>query len=106
MEEKDTRPARRVGTLTMGVTLVAAGAVMLAALFFPQLDLKWTLRLAPLALIGIGAETLFAARSGAHVKYDWASMLICFLVVCAALCMFAVAWLTLNYPNTVGIYFR
>ena len=105
MEDKDTRPCRRVGTLTMGVTLVAAGAVMLAALFFPQLDLKWTLRLAPLALIGIGAETLFAARSGAHIKYDWVSMIICFFVVCAALCMFAAAWAMLNYPGAIDLHF-
>ncbi len=100
--DDENRPVRRVGTFTMGIALVACGAVMMAALFLPQFDLKWTLRFAPLALIGIGVETLIAAKSGRRIKYDWVSMLICFIVVCAALCMFFIAWIMLYYPWAIS----
>ena len=90
---------RRVGTFTLGLTLVAAGLLMLVSLFWPQLNLEWALKCAPLILIGLGAETLLAARGGGKVKYDWVGMLLCFILVCAALCLYAMAWWLLYYPD-------
>lgn len=83
---------RRVGTLTLGAVLVITGCAMLAALFWPELDLRWLLKGAPLILVSLGVETLLAARSDGRVKYDWVGMILCFLLVCAALCMYAAAW--------------
>lgn len=60
-EPQAPRPCRRVGTLTFGVVLVVSGSLMLAATFFPALDLVWALKLSPLALILLGGEVLAAA---------------------------------------------
>lgn len=89
---EDAVPARRVGTFTFGLILVATGLGMLAALFFPQLDLRLLLRLSPLALISLGIEVLLAARDGGKLRYDWVGMLLCSLIVLAAIAWFSVAW--------------
>nr|WP_325298017.1 hypothetical protein [uncultured Dysosmobacter sp.] len=92
-------PRRRVGTFTLGVTLVAAGGLMLVSLLAPQLDLRWALKLSPVILILLGVETLLAARGGGKIKYDWVGMLLCFVLVCAALCMYGLAWWFLYGPE-------
>ena len=74
---------RRVGTFTLGVVLVVSGALMLASMFWPQLDWEWALKCSPLILIGLGVETLIAAKGGGKVKYDWVGMVLCFVLVCA-----------------------
>lgn len=38
---------RRVGTFTLGVVLVVSGALMLASMFWPQLDWEWALKCSP-----------------------------------------------------------
>lgn len=98
-EQEKRAPVRRVGTFTVGVTLVAAGVLMLLALCFPELDLRWALRLTPLPLIGLGVETLLYARGGEKLRYDWVGMLLSCLLVGAALTMCAAAWCILNYPE-------
>ena len=83
---------RRVGTFTLGVVLVVSGVLMLASMFRPQLNWEWALKCSPLILIGLGAETLIAAKGGGKVKYDWVGMVLCFVLVCAALCLYGMAW--------------
>ena len=75
---------RRVGTLTLGATLIVAGGVMMVSLFWPEADLRWAVKASPLILISLGVETLLAARSGSRIKYDWAGMVLCFVLVAAA----------------------
>ena len=103
MEKTDaaSRPCRRIGTFTFGVVLVVTGAAMLVSMFFPQLEFTWLLQLSPLALISLGVETLLAARGGGRVKYDWVGMLLCFLIVCTALVLFAAAWWLVHCPDSV-----
>lgn len=95
---------RRVGTFTLGVTLVASGVAMLIAMFFPDLDLRWALKCAPVILILLGVETLLAARGGGKIKYDWLGMLLCFVLTGAALCMCAAAWYMAWYWPEHGQY--
>lgn len=95
---------RRVGTFTLGVTLLAAGGLMLVSMFFPKADLNWVLKGSPIILILLGMETLIAARGGGKVKYDWAGMLLCFVLTGAALCMCAAAWYMTYWPE-YGRYF-
>lgn len=90
---------RRVGTFTLGVTLVASGVLMAVSLFRPELDLRWALKLSPAVLICLGVETLLASRRGGKVKYDWVGMLLCFVLTGAALCMFAAAWYVSYWPE-------
>ena len=103
MEKTDaaSRPCRRVGTFTFGMVLVVSGLAMLVSMFFPQLEFNWLLQLSPLALISLGVETLLAARGGGRVKYDWVGMLLCFLIVCTALVLFAAAWWLVHCPDSV-----
>lgn len=103
MEKTDaaSRPCRRVGTFTFGMVLVVSGLAMLVSMFFPQLEFTWLLQLSPLALISLGMETLLAARGSERVKYDWVGMLLCFLIVCASLVLFAAAWWLVHCPDSV-----
>lgn len=100
--ERTSRPARRVGTFTFGVTLVVFGLWMLCALLLPELDLIWVLKLSPLILVLLGVEVLLAARQGSTMKYDWVGMLLCCLIVCTALALFSVAWWIMRDP--AGIF--
>ena len=92
-------PIRRVGTLTFGLVLVACGLAMLAALFFPNLDLRWVIKLSPLALICLGAEVLLSARQGGRIRYDWVGMILSGLIVGMSMCFFAAAWWALYAPE-------
>ena len=86
------RPQRRVGTFTLGAVLVTAGCGMLASLLWPRLEIGWLLKSSPLILVALGVETLLSARGGGGVKYDWLGMLLCFLLVGAAMVFYAAAW--------------
>lgn len=86
------QPVRRVGTITFGIVLVVSGCAMLLSMFFPKLDLKFLLQASPLILISLGIETLLSARKSEQLKYDWVGMILCCLIVCTALGLFAVAW--------------
>ena len=103
MEKTDasSRPCRRVGTFTFGVVLVVFGIAMLVSMFFPQLEFTWLLQLSPLALISLGVETLLAARGGGSVKYDWVGMVLCCLIVCVSLVLFAAAWCLVHDPDAI-----
>ena len=90
---------RRVGTFTLGVVLVVSGILMLVSMFWPHLDWAWVLKCSPLILIGLGVETLLAAKGGGKVKYDWVGMVLCFVLVCASLCLYAMAWWMLYHPD-------
>lgn len=85
-------PKRRVGTFTLGLTLLGGGGVMLASTFLPEQDFSWALRLCPLILICLGVETLIAARGNGRIKYDWAGILLSFLLACGAAGLYAAAW--------------
>ncbi|MCI8329501.1 MAG: hypothetical protein HFG02_07800 [Oscillibacter sp.] len=101
MSDAAACPRRRVGTLTLGAVLVAAGSGMLASLLWPGLELSWLLKLSPLILVALGTEVLLSARKGGKIRYDWAGMLLCLLLVGAGLTMYAAAWYVQN-----GEYFN
>ena len=86
------RPQRRVGTFSLGIVLVAAGTGMLGSLLWPQMEIGWLLKASPLILVALGVETLLSARGGGRVKYDWLGMILCFLLVGAAMVFYAAAW--------------
>lgn len=90
---------RRVGTFTLGVVLVAAGAGMLASMFYPAFRPEWLLKASPCILILLGVETLLSARGGGAVKYDWLGMFLCFVLTGAALCMYCAAWWVVEGPG-------
>ncbi len=95
----EPRRVRRVGTTTMGLTLIVAGVAITAGLLNPALDFSLLCRLSPLILVSLGVEVLFAAFTArqARLKYDFLSMLVCAVLVCAALCGAAAAPLMRYY---------
>lgn len=97
--EKHDHSFRRVGTLTMGVVLVVSGCAMLAGMFFPALDPTLLLQLSPLILISLGAETLLAGHRGGKIQYDWVGMILCCLLVCTALYLYAAAYVMVWCPE-------
>ncbi len=90
---------RRVGTFTLGVTMVVSGCGMLAAMLWPRLQPELLLKAAPCILILLGAETLIAARGGGRVKYDWMGMILCFILTVFALALCSAAWWMLEGPG-------
>lgn len=96
---KPEKPTRRVGTFTVGATLIVAGCAMLAKLSYPSLDLIWLLRLSPCILIGLGVETLLASRTDSRLRYDWAGILLTFLVGCLGVFMTGAVWYLLEHPE-------
>ena len=97
--EKTTDRSRRVGTLTMGIVLVIFGLCMLVSMFFPRMDFALVLKCSPVILISLGIETLLAVRSSEKIKYDWVGMILCCLLVSTALCLYAVAYALVWYPD-------
>lgn len=82
------RPARRVGTLTMGIALVFVGAALCAFQFSrDQNMLLLFCKFSPLLLVALGCEVLISAATakGARLKYDFLSMFVCFFLLVGAL---------------------
>ena len=80
MEQNTTnKPLRRVGTLTLGVCLIAAGTLFLLARFLPGLPWLVIWQVLPAAgLILLGCEVLYySARPGA-CRCDFGSVMLCF----------------------------
>ena len=83
MEQNTTnKPLRRVGTLTLGVCLIAAGTLFLLARFLPGLPWLVIWQVLPAAgLILLGCEVLYySARPGA-CRCDCGSVVLCLLMM-------------------------
>ena len=102
-QTQETRPVkeRRVGTFTFGAVLVICGVLMLVSMFFPRLDLTLVLKLSPLILVSLGVEVLLASRREGRLRYDWVGMVLCFVLVTAALVLFIIAWCLVYHPEAV-----
>ena len=92
-------PSRRVGTFTLGITLVIAGGTMLLSLFWSGLPVDWVFRLTPCILVSLGTEVLLAARGGGKVRYDWLGMFLCFILTIFALALYGAAWWMTQGPG-------
>lgn len=92
-------PVRRVGTFTFGLVLIISGAVMLVSMFVPSLNFTLAFQLSPLMLVSLGVETLLAARQGGRVRYDWVGMVLCCVIVCTALVLYAMTWYLVYHPH-------
>ena len=79
------RPTRRIGTLTMGVTLILVGIILLV-FFFKPFDLFSLMRFSPVLLILLGIEIIwqYSHHHGEELRYDFWGTLFCLLVICVA----------------------
>lgn len=81
------QPARRIGTATMGVTLIIVGVVLLIFLFHP-FDPTNLFRFSPLLLILLGVEVLYQYfyHHGENLRYDFLGTLFCCFIIFCSLC--------------------
>ena len=89
------KPRRRVGSLTLGVCLIAAGIFFGCYYFVPGFDGQLVLKIAPAAgLVLLGCEVLFFACRPGRWKYDFWSVLICLVLmgVCFGFTILAAWW--------------
>lgn len=81
-------PRRRVGSMTLGVCLIATGVFFLLYYFLPEFNWMLTLKIAPaVGLMLMGCEVLFFAVRPGHWKYDFASVLVCLCLIGVCFCM-------------------
>lgn len=93
--EANAGPRRRVGSLTLGVCLIAAGILFLCCHFVPGFDAQLALRIAPAAgLILLGCEVLFFAARPERGKYDFVSVFVCLVLMacCFGLLVMQLFW--------------
>lgn len=77
---------RRVGTLTMGLALVAIGVLVLISLFIKSFDLIWVLRFSPVILIFLGIEILVASfQNKEKLQYDGLSIALSIILIVGTL---------------------
>lgn len=79
-------PARRIGTATMGITLVLVGILLIIFMFKP-FDIFKLMKFSPILLILLGVEMLwqYFSSHGQNLKYDFWGTLFCFFVIFASL---------------------
>ena len=89
------QPRRRVGSLTLGVCLIAAGIFFGCYYFVPGFDGQLVLKIASAAgLVLLGCEVLFFACRPGRWKYDFWSVFICLVLmgVCFGFTVLAAWW--------------
>lgn len=101
-QQADNRPVRRVGSITLGLCLVALGICFLCYYFLPGFN--WTLVVkvgAPLALVALGAEVLWCASHQSRWKYDFLAVLGCLVLMGGAFCLalLPIVWESINPAN-------
>ena len=82
-------PVRRVGTVTLGLSLIVTGLAITAYFFVPGFDIIFIAKLAPLVLVFLGAEVLWACarRKGEErLRLDFLAAFVSFVLICASLC--------------------
>lgn len=88
-------PRRRVGTVTMGVCLIAAGVFFLLYYFFPGFNAALVLKIAPAGgLILLGGEVLYFAARPERWKYDFLAVFssLILMTVCFGLTLLPLFW--------------
>ena len=79
-------PVRRVGSLTLGGCLMAAGAFFLCYHFLPHFNWELALKIAPAAgLCLLGGEVLYFAAKPGKWKYDFLSVFFKMHIICGCI---------------------
>lgn len=97
---------RRIGTVTLGLTLVAFGVLFLVHIFGGVLDYILIFHFWPAILVVLGVEILFYTLISptGNEKYDFGALVILFLLTGFTMCMAGADWLLTNVPENVSIH--
>lgn len=74
---------RRVGSTTLGISLIALGIFFILYYFFPGFDWLLAAKLSPVLVIALGVEVLVCSFRPGQSRYDFLAILSCLLVMCA-----------------------
>lgn len=96
---QESRPVRRVGSVTLGLCLIAVGICFLCYYFLPAFNWMLVVKIgAPMALIALGVEVLWCASHPGRWKYDFLAVLGCLVLMGGAFCLtlLPLFWQTAN----------
>lgn len=78
----------RVGTVTLGLTMIIIGILCLVRIVVPSMSFVWVFRLWPVIFITLGAEILLATRNnGVEFVYDRVGIVLTFVLTFFAMGM-------------------
>lgn len=78
--------SRRVGTFTLGLSLVITGILSIVSLFTNIVDILFVMKLSPLIMVVLGIEMLFLSfKSEDNLKYDGLAIFISFVLITGTL---------------------
>ncbi len=95
----------KVGTVTLGITLIAVGIAYLAHLIFPMLSYMMIIRAWPLVFVLLGVEILLSnlrTREDVSFVYDKTAIFLTMILVCFSMCMGA---LSIALDNSIHFVF-
>lgn len=83
----ENKRVRRVGSVTLGIILIAAGICAIISVINPAVDMAVILRLSPAVLIILGIEILIASfiNNNERIKYDGVSIFLCIFLIFASI---------------------
>ncbi len=103
---QDGRTIRRVGSVTLGLCLIAVGICFLCYYFLPVFNWLLVVKIgAPVALIALGAEVLWCASHPGRWKYDFLAVLGCLVLMGGAFCLtlLPLFWQTANPTKRIQL---
>ena len=83
----ETARTHRVGTMTLGFTLISFGVIYLLRLFIPTLPMDMIMHAWPIPMILLGLELILASVSKRKFTIDKGAIVLCFLVILFVFCM-------------------
>lgn len=84
----DHRPVRRVGSVTLGLCLIALGLCFLCYYFLPGFNWVLVVKVgAPLALVALGGEVLWCASRQDRWNYDFLAVVGCLFLMGMSFCL-------------------
>lgn len=104
-QKASSKKVHRVGTITLGITLVGFGAAYLMRLFFPELPLSLLVHLWPASMILLGIEVLFAGFSRREFVMDKGAVVLLFFLV-FFLCLMAGGEYIMEHTEWIGLVRR
>ena len=85
---QEEKPVRRVGSITLGLCLIAVGVCFLLYYFAPGFNWLLVAKVgAPLALVALGVEVIWCASHPAWWKYDFLAVFGCLVLMGGAFCL-------------------
>ncbi|OUQ60495.1 hypothetical protein B5E58_01095 [Tyzzerella sp. An114] len=92
---------RRVGSVTMGICLIVYGIYMLIVTLFPNSDIWHIMKFSPLFLIILGIEILYNSyfHKNEDIKFDFLSIVMCFVIIMTSLGMWVFTYIMLNFSK-------